>query len=181
MRTYANTPPREKPSLSRKKLKMFALLGLVRISATCSSVGKYLRMACFIDTTSCTKQTLRSMHLCAARATGAPLDGSGVVFEDHCWLPLLVVEITQYTTNPYHVLSTTRSSDVFCPCSGQSDAALLLARPVHKIFTAIMQRARCLFAVDVATPVGVRVCNECRLSSSTMDKTIITRPRKVAH
>jgi hypothetical protein len=65
MPTYANTPPREKPSLSRRKLKMFASRGLVRISATYSAVGKYLRMACFIDTTSWTKQTLRSM--CFAR------------------------------------------------------------------------------------------------------------------
>jgi hypothetical protein len=48
-----------------KKLKMFASRGLVRISATCSAVGKYLRMTCFIDTTSWTKQTLRSM--CFAR------------------------------------------------------------------------------------------------------------------
>jgi hypothetical protein len=91
----------------------------------------------------------------AARATGAPLDGGGVVFEDFCWLPLLVVEIKQHTTKPYHVLGTTRSSDVFCLCSGQSDAALLLARPVHKIFTKILQRAKYRFAVDIATSVGV--------------------------
>jgi hypothetical protein len=77
----------------------------------------------------------------AARATGALLDVGGVVFEDHCWLPPLVVGITQYTANPYHVLGTTRSSDVFCLCSEHSDAALLLARPVHKIFTEIMKRA----------------------------------------
>jgi hypothetical protein len=117
----------------------------------------------------------------AARATGASLDGGGVVFEDHCWLPLLVVEITHYTTNPYHVLGTTLGRDVFCLCSGQSDASLLLARSVHKIFTEIMQRARCRFAVDDGTLVGIQVCNECRLSSSTKHKIIITRPRKVAH
>jgi hypothetical protein len=58
-----NTPPCERPSLSRKELKMFASRGFVRISATCSAVGKYLRMTCFIDTTPWTKQTLRSMFL----------------------------------------------------------------------------------------------------------------------
>jgi hypothetical protein len=84
----------------------------------------------------------------AARATGAPFDGGGVVFEDDCGLLLLVVQITQHTTKPYHVLRTTRSSDIFCLCSGQRDAALLLARLVHKIFTEVMQRARCQFAVD---------------------------------
>jgi hypothetical protein len=181
MPTYDNTHPREKPSLSRKKLKMFASRGLVRISATCSAVGEYLSMACFIDTTSWTKTDFEINVHCAARATGAPLDGSGVVFEDHCWLPLLVVEITQYTTKPYHVLDTTLSSDIFCLCSGQSDAALLLARPVHKIFTKLLQRARCRFAVYVAIPVGVRVCNECRLSSFTKHKTIIRRTSNVAH
>jgi hypothetical protein len=55
----------------------------------------------------------------AARAFGAPLYGGGVVFEDHCWLPLLVIEITQYTTKPYRFLGTTRSSHVFCLCSEQ--------------------------------------------------------------
>jgi hypothetical protein len=179
MPTYANTPPREKPSLSRKKLKMFASRGLIRISATCSAVGKYLSMACFIDTTSWTTD-FEINELCAALAIGGPLDGSCVVSEDHCWLPLLVVEITHYTTKQYHVLGTTRSS-VFCHCSGQSEAALLLALPVHKVFTETMQRARCRLSVDVATPVGVRVCNECRLSSSTKHNTIIMRPRKVAH
>jgi hypothetical protein len=79
----------------------------------------------------------------AARATGAPIDGDGVVFEDQCWLPMLVVEIIQYTTKAYHVLNTTRSSNVLFLCSGESDAALLLARLVHKIFTKIMQCARC--------------------------------------
>jgi hypothetical protein len=116
----------------------------------------------------------------AARATGAPLDGGGVVFEDDCGLLLLVVQITQHTVKPYHVLRITRSSDVFCLCIGKSDAALILARPVHKIFTEIVQRARYRFAVDVATPVGVRVCNECLLSSSTKHKNIAAGPRQVA-
>jgi hypothetical protein len=119
--------------------------------------------------------------LCAARPTRASRDGSGDVFEDHCWIPLLVVGITQYTTKPYNVLDTTLSSNLFCLCSGQSDAALFLARPVHKIFAEKMQRAICRFSVDVATPVGVRVCIECRLSSFTKHKTIITRLIKVAH
>jgi hypothetical protein len=176
MPTYANTPPREKPSLSRKKLKMFASRGFVRISATWSAVSKYLRMACFVDTTSRTKTDFEINVLGAARATGSSLDGGDVVFDDHCWLPLLVVEITQYTTKPYHVLGTTRSSHVFFLCSGQCNVDLLLACPVHKIFTEIMQRVRCRSAVDVATPVGVRVFNECRISSSTTHKTI-----KVAH
>jgi hypothetical protein len=127
------------------------------------------------------KTDFETKELGAARATGASLDGGGVVFEDHCWFPLLVVEITQYSTKPYHVLGTTRSSDVFCLCKGQSDAALLLARPVQKIFTEIMQRARCRFAVDVATPVGARVCNDCRLSSSAKHNAIITRSRNVAN
>jgi hypothetical protein len=61
--SYANTPPREKPSLSRKKLKIFASRGFVRISATYSAIGKYLRMDYFIDTTWWPKQTLRSMFL----------------------------------------------------------------------------------------------------------------------
>jgi hypothetical protein len=124
MTTYANTHPREKSSLSRKKLKMFASRGLVRISATCSAVGKYLSMACFIDTTSWTETDFEINVHCAARATGAPLDGSGVVFEDHVWLPLLVVEITQYTTKPYHILGTTLGSDVFCLCSGKKGRSL---------------------------------------------------------
>jgi hypothetical protein len=116
----------------------------------------------------------------AARANGAPLDGGGVVFEDDCGLLLLVVQITQHTTKPYHILRTTRSSDVFCLCSGQRDVALLLARPVHKIFTEVMQRAKCLFAVDVATPVGVRVWSSFRASGKKPCARLCTGLRRVA-
>jgi hypothetical protein len=65
IKSYASlcqhTSSREAKLLAQKKLKMFASRGLVRISATCSAVGKYSLMSCFIDTTSWTKQTLRSM------------------------------------------------------------------------------------------------------------------------
>jgi hypothetical protein len=61
--SYASTPPREKPSSSRKKLKMFASRGFVSISKIFSAVGKYFRMTWFIDTISWTKQT----SMCLAR------------------------------------------------------------------------------------------------------------------
>jgi hypothetical protein len=49
--------------LVAQKLKMFASRGSVRIAATCLAVGKYLSMACFIDRTMWSKQTLTSMFL----------------------------------------------------------------------------------------------------------------------
>jgi hypothetical protein len=116
----------------------------------------------------------------ATRATGAPLDGGGVVFEDDCGVRLLVVEIKQDTTKPNYILGKTRSSHIFCLRGGKRDAALLLARPVDKII-ADKVRARYLFAVDVAAPVGVRVCKDIRISGTAELKTIFTRPKKVAH
>jgi hypothetical protein len=46
-----------------QKTENVCLKRLVRISATCSAVGKILRLACFIDTTLWTEHTLRSMSL----------------------------------------------------------------------------------------------------------------------
>jgi hypothetical protein len=62
----------------------------------------------------------------AAPATRTPLDGGGAVLENHCWLLSVKVETRQDTTEPYHVLGTTLSSNVFCLCSGKRDVALIL-------------------------------------------------------
>jgi hypothetical protein len=79
----------------------------------------------------------------AARATGAPLDGGGGVFEDDYGVRLLEVEIKQDTTKPYYILDTTRGSHIFCLRGGQSDSALLLVRPVDNIIAEKVQLARC--------------------------------------
>jgi hypothetical protein len=117
----------------------------------------------------------------ATRATGAPLDGGDVVFEDYCGVRLLNVEIKQDSTMPNYNLGTTRRSHIFYLCGGQSDSALLLARLVDKIIADNVQCARCRFAVDVAASVGVQVLNECQISGTAEHNTIIMRPRNVAH
>jgi hypothetical protein len=98
-----------------KKQNMFATRGFVMTSATYSAVGKYLRMACFIDMTSWTKQNLRSM--CLAQREPPELQLMAAVLSSKVTVGSVSWKLRskQYTTKPYHVLGTTRSSPCIMP------------------------------------------------------------------